>query len=260
MAIAALRWWRDAGVSDALTDAPVAWTALPDQNRASADAVVPENPIAPDVASDAAAPDLRAFFPPDCGTAGPDLSGIADLPALRRAAESHEGWAPELTAQKLVFGAGNPQAQVLLLGEAPDADEARTGQPFAGPPGVLLDRMLAAIGLDRSAVYSMNIVMWRPPGGRPPTAAEVFSCLGFTLRQIALVNPAVIVALGPLPFQALVNTNEGIVRARGQWRTVTIGSAGYSLLPTLSPAYLLKQPGQKASSWQDLQALKLRLV
>jgi uracil-DNA glycosylase len=165
-----------------------------------------------------------------------------------------------------VFCDGNPRARVMLIGEAPGAEEDRTGKPFVGEAGQLLDKMLGSIGLDRKAedparaVYITNAVLWRPPGNRTPTPEEMLACLPLLLRHIELINPAIIVALGAVPFQVMVNANEGITRARGQLRTLTIGASTYPLLPTLHPAYLLRQPGQKANSWQDLLALKSQLV
>jgi DNA polymerase len=190
-----------------------------------------------------------------------DLSNIVTLDALRAAVADYDGCSLKATATNMVFSDGSPASRLMLIGEAPGADEDRAGRPFVGQAGQLLDRMMAAIGRSRSgdpaqAVYITNMVFWRPPGNRTPTAQEVQLCLPFVLRQIELVDPAVIFTLGAVPFQGLVNTTEGITRARGTWRSLAIGGKSYPLLPTLHPAFLLRQPGQKANVWRDLIALK----
>lgn len=149
----------------------------------------------------------------------------------------------------------------MLVGEAPGEDEDRQGKPFVGRSGQLLDRMLAAIGLDRSTVYITNVLPWRPPGNRSPTPAEIAVCLPFVERHIELVDPALLVLVGGVAAKTLLGTQEGIVRLRGRW--LLHSSPGLSRpLPTLAtyhPAYLLRSPAHKRDSWRDLLTVKNKL-
>jgi uracil-DNA glycosylase len=246
---ALLRWWLDAGVTTATGDVPTSWLAAP---------------AAPAPALQRAEPETighSANPAPQLLKASPELASIETLEALRAAVAAFEGCALRATATNMVFSDGIPASRLMLIGEAPGADEDRAGRPFVGQAGQLLDRMLASIGRSRTSdpaqgCYITNMVFWRPPGNRTPTAQEVQLCLPFVLRHIELIDPVAIFTLGAVPFQGLVNTTEGITRARGTWRTLEIGGKSYPLLPTLHPAFLLRQPGQKANAWRDLIALK----
>lgn len=149
----------------------------------------------------------------------------------------------------------------MLIGEAPGADEDRLGKPFVGVSGQLLDRMLACIGLDRRSTYITNVIFWRPPGNRPPTAAEIAACLPFVERHIELVSPEVLVLLGAASAQTLLARNDGITRLRGRW--FPFESAGMArpvpAMPVYHPAYLLRQPAQKRAAWRDWLAILARL-
>jgi DNA polymerase len=164
-----------------------------------------------------------------------------------------------------VFADGAATARVMLVGEAPGAEEDRAGRPFVGPAGQLLDRMFASIGLDRSGLRIVNTVPWRPPGNRNPTDAEVAICLPFLHRHIALVAPAALFVLGAVAAKALLPEPErhlGIRRLRGTWRELEIPGleAPLPCLPSYHPAYLLRMPAAKAEAWLDLLSLKARLV
>ena len=139
------------------------------------------------------------------------------LDALRALLENFDGCALKSTATRLVFADGNPQARIMFVGEAPGRDEDIEGLPFVGRSGKLLDRMIAAIGLDRSKAYIANVIPWRPPGNRTPTPQETQICLPFIQRQIELVNPDVLVTLGNPSTQTLLSTREGIMKTRGKW-------------------------------------------
>ena len=182
------------------------------------------------------------------------------LDALRDAMLRFEGCSLKKTATQLVFADGAPGASVMFGGEAPGADEDRIGRPFVGRAGQLLDRMLAAIGLDRTRVYIANVVPWRPPGNRTPTPQETAICLPFIRRQIELCSPRILVTMGNPSTQTLLGVKEGITRIRGAWRTYEI-SPGRTVpaLPTLHPAYLLRIPAAKRWSWLDLRALRAAL-
>nr|WP_238310645.1 uracil-DNA glycosylase [Methylobacterium organophilum] len=182
------------------------------------------------------------------------------LEALEALLRGFEGCGLRFTAKNLVFADGNPQARVMFVGEAPGADEDRIGKPFMGRSGKLLDRMMAAIGLDRSGAYVANIVPWRPPGNRNPTPQEVSICRPFIERQITLVDPDILVCLGAPATQTLTGTKDGILKARGRFYPYRLGDGReIRALATLHPAYLLRQPVQKRLAWRDFRALKAAL-
>jgi uracil-DNA glycosylase family 4 len=165
------------------------------------------------------------------------------------------------TATNTVFSDGNPTAPIMMIGEAPGADEDRIGKPFVGRSGQLLDRMLAAIGLDRTGVQITNVIYWRPPGNRKPTAAEIASCLPFVFRHIVLSQPKVLVLAGGTAASSLLDMAEGITRLRGRWFDLAIPGLDAKLptLPMFHPAFLLRSPERKREAWRDLLALKAKL-
>jgi uracil-DNA glycosylase len=165
------------------------------------------------------------------------------------------------TATNTVFADGNPAAPVMIVGEAPGADEDRIGKPFVGRAGQLLDRMLAAIGLDRTGVQITNVIYWRPPGNRKPTAPEIASCLPFVLRHIALSRPRVLVLTGGTAAATLLDVTDGITRLRGRWLDLQVPGLDAKLptLPMFHPAFLLRSPERKREAWRDLLALKAKL-
>ncbi len=179
---------------------------------------------------------------------------------LKAALEEFDGCGLKRTASQTVFADGNPQARIMFVGEAPGADEDRRGMPFVGPAGVILDRMLAAIGLDRQNAYITNVVPWRPPGNRTPSSQEIAICLPFLQRHIALVNPDIIVCLGAVPVQTLLGIKEGVTRVRGRWFDLEIENGRkVPTLATLHPGFLLHSPGQKKLVWKDLRELAKKL-
>ncbi len=188
-------------------------------------------------------------------------AGCADRDALRAALAGFDGCALATTAMNLVFSDGNPDAGLMLVGEGPGAEEDRAGLPFVGPSGLLLDRMLGSIGLDRENLLITNLIPWRPPGNRNPTDSEVAVCLPFLLRHIALVRPARLVLLGGMAAQAVLGSKTGITRLRGRWTEVAIEGLAdpVPVLPMLHPAYLLRTPGAKRDMWRDLIALRRSL-
>jgi DNA polymerase len=204
---------------------------------------------------------LGAAVPGDAavGAAREAARSAATLDDLRSALAAFDGCNLRTTAKRLVFADGNPQARLMLIGEAPGREEDEQGLPFVGRSGRLLDRMLAAIGLDRSAVYIANVVPWRPPGNRTPTPQETEICKPFIARQIELVDPDVLVFLGGAAAAALTGTSEGILRLRGRWMRYETGHRGIAAMPTLHPAYLLRQPIHKRLAWRDLLEIRQAL-
>jgi uracil-DNA glycosylase len=184
----------------------------------------------------------------------------ATLEALRALLDAFEGCMLRATATRLVFADGNPKSRVMFVGEAPGRDEDLAGLPFVGRSGKLLDRMMEAIGLDRTKAYIANIVPWRPPGNRTPTPHESAICLPFILRQIELADPDILVCLGQPSTQTLLGTKEGITRTRGRWFKFNTGSREINALATYHPAFLLRSPLQKRLAWRDFLALQKALA
>lgn len=180
-----------------------------------------------------------------------------DWPELRSAVKACRACALHETRTQTVFGVGDPSAELMVIGEAPGAEEDRQGEPFVGRAGQLLDLMLAAIGLKREQVYIANILKCRPPGNRDPKPQEAACCEPFLMRQIALVRPRVLLAVGRVSAQNLLHTDAPIGRLRGRW--FELGPGHIPLLVTYHPAYLLRSPEEKAKAWRDLQQLALRL-
>lgn len=155
----------------------------------------------------------------------------------------------------IVFGVGAQRARLVLVGEGPGREEDERGEPFVGEAGRLLDRMLFAIGLERSEVYICNVVKCRPPGNRDPEPGEIAACRPFLERQLAAIAPEIILALGRVSSQSLLADNTPISRLRGQWRDYQ----GIPFLPTYHPAYLLRNPAAKREAWEDLKQVLKRL-
>jgi DNA polymerase len=276
--IEALRWQIEAGADEAIGEAPVdryraaaapaavALTAPPVAARSAAPPpdTTPALPL-PDVARPAAAPLASA------SQAEADARAVAaaapTLDALRAAVAAFEGCALKRTATNTVFADGDPSASVMFIGEAPGADEDRKGKPFVGRSGQLLDRMIVHIGLDRhkageAGAYITNILFWRPPGNRDPSAAEIAACLPFVERHIELVAPRVLVFLGGPSAKTLLGRTEGIMRLRGRWFNYQTRQGGPTIpaLAMFHPAFLLRSPGQKREAWRDLLAIRARLA
>ena len=183
-----------------------------------------------------------------------------DLAALEAAVGAFDGCALRETALNLCFADGGPHAEVMLIGEAPGAEEDRLGRPFVGQSGKLLDKMLATIGLERAAVYITNVIYWRPPGNRSPTQAEIAACQPFLERQIELLKPKIIVFLGGIAARGLLGVKEGVTKLRGRrFVYTTADGTRIPAMVTFHPAFLLRQPAQKRLAWRDLLALRQRL-
>ena len=185
-----------------------------------------------------------------------------NLDQLRLAVEAFDGCGLKRTAMNTVFADGNPHADLMLMGEAPGAEEDRKGLPFVGAAGHLLDRMLAAIDRDRTSAYISNILFWRPPGNRNPTNEEIALCLPFVQRHIALVRPRVLVLVGGVAAKTLLNRSEGITRLRGKWYKYYPDDSGIPVDATavFHPAFLLRKGHQKRETWQDLISIRARLT
>ncbi|PZA09848.1 uracil-DNA glycosylase [Rhodopseudomonas palustris] len=258
-----LAFYLDAGVDCALAEDPVN-RMLDDAPEPIASATESSRAVKPALQAQPTPPPPRPAQPatPDAAivSARESAATAPTLEALRDLMQRFDGCALRGTAKQLVFADGNPQAKLMLVGEAPGRDEDIEGLPFVGRSGKLLDLMLAAIGLDRNSVYIANVIPWRPPGNRTPTPQETQICLPFIKRQIELVNPDLLVTLGNPSTQALLGTRDGIMRTRGRWFDFDTGTRTIRALPTLHPAYLLRQPTYKRLAWQDLRAIATALA
>ena len=255
-----LAFYLEAGVDCALGDTPINRLEEPDAVPPAAaprPMVAPPNPLRPMPAPLPAVPRSEITVAPEAAIASAREAArtAPTLEALRALMESFDGCALKHTATRLVFADGNPQARVMFVGEAPGRDEDIEGLPFVGRSGKLLDRMIAAIGLDRSTAYIANVIPWRPPGNRTPTPQETQICLPFIQRQIELVNPDVLVTRGNPSTQTLLSTREGIMRTRGKWFDYETGTRTIRAIATFHPAYLLRSPSYKKMTWLDLRAV-----
>jgi uracil-DNA glycosylase len=246
-ALAALAWLVDAGVDTLVEAAPRNWLAAP-----VASLLVAAPP------SETVAPARRVHQPepkPEPGnTALTAALGAADtLPALAEALAQWRGAAP-------MFADGDPAAGVMVLGAMPSPDDVAEGRLFAGTAGRLLDRMIAAIGRDRTNTYLANVLHWPTPGGRNAERDELAAALPIVRRHIALARPRALLVLGGPAAAALLGVEQGINRLRGQWQTLTIDDASVAVLPSFHPDYLLAHPAHKALAWRDLQIFEAALT
>ncbi|MFZ1194868.1 MAG: uracil-DNA glycosylase [Pseudolabrys sp.] len=251
-----LDFYAETGVDALLGESPVDRFASTEPAEPAARSVQPVTPAADLNSVTRAAP----AAPPAPDEAVMQARSVAKnaktLDELRAILDRFEGCALKSTASQLVFADGNPEARLMLVGEAPGREEDIEGLPFVGRSGKLLDRMLAAIGLDRTSVYIANIVPWRPPGNRTPTPQESQICLPFILRQIELADPDILVCLGGPSAQTLLGIREGITKTRGRWFAFETGKREIRAMPTFHPAFLLRSPLQKRFAWRDFLAIK----
>ncbi len=244
-----LDWYVEIGVDEATTAVAVDRFAVPP--------ALPPVQAAPARGSQAPAPTAAA--PEDARSLAASASSLTELVEVINA---FDGCPLKRTATTTCIADGNAQASIMIIGEAPGAEEDRQGKPFVGPAGKLLDRMLAAIGLDRTRVYITNTLYWRPPGNRTPTPAEIAVCLPFLERQVELLSPRLLVYAGGTAVRAMFDTapGEGITRLRGRWlRLEREGREPVPAIAMFHPAYLLRQPLKKRESWRDLLAIRERM-
>jgi uracil-DNA glycosylase len=263
-----LHFYSEAGVDTPLEDLPVDRFSQVEAKRIAPAAPVQrapgpqQQPESPQPSQPAPSTLTRATVPDDAkiAMARQLASSAATLEELREQLGAFDGCNLKFTAKNLVFADGNPNASIMFVGEAPGREEDLEGVPFIGRSGQLLDRMLAAIGLDRTSAYIANTIPWRPPGNRTPTPLETEICRPFFERQIELANPKLLVALGGPAAKALTNATEGILRLRGNWKSHSTASGiEIPVMPTLHPAYLLRNAAQKRFAWRDFVSVKMRL-
>lgn len=242
-----LRWLVDAGADEAVQDAPIDRFATPAKAPATAAPATfrpAQRPasVTAQAVSQSTAPGAAREIAAACKT----------LAELKSALENFNGCELKRFAKHTVFADGNPKARFMFIGEAPGRDEDEQGLPFVGRAGKLLDRMLAAADLDRTKVYITNVLNWRPPQNREPTPEEAAMCLPFLRRHIELVAPEILVMLGAVAVRHVMGLTEGIMRLRGNWQVYQSGAHAIPVMPTLHPAYLLRQPSSKRLAWRDM--------
>ncbi len=250
--LATLAWLTEAGADESVGTTPVDRLAAAATKTNSARATAP--PIRQ--------LEVRAPAPPASDAIGSAIeiaTRCQTLHELKTALESFDGCALKSFATHTVFADGTPDHGVMCIGEAPGHDEDRIGLPFVGRAGKLLDRMLAAINLDRTKVYIVNVLPWRPPDNRNPEPTEVAKCIPFLRRHIELAQPKILILLGAVAVRHVVGHTDGIMRLRGNWLEYHVGGHMVPVMPTLHPAYLLRRPIDKRLAWRDLQAIASRI-
>ena len=278
--LATLNWLVEAGADEAVADAPVdrlvarsnpsleggaKLASRSGDNFGEGSATRPKSP----------SPKMPSAFSALPPREGPTATPVADdaiggamaaaaaatsLAELKAALEAFDGCALKRTATNTVFADGVAEGGIMLIGEAPGRDEDRVGKPFVGRAGQLLDKMLASIALDRKTnAYITNVINWRPPDNRDPAPEEAAACLPFLRRHIELANPGVIILLGAVAARHVVGISDGIMKLRGRWLEYRVGDRMVPLMPTLHPAYLLRQPAHKKLAWRDLQAVREKM-
>jgi uracil-DNA glycosylase len=259
--LAWLDWYRAMGATELIGDRPIDRGALAPPAAARQETWSPPAPPSTPTAKPrppAAEWPLALRSPGAVAASAREIAtGCGSVAELERALAAFDGCALKETALNLCFADGNPAAEVMLIGEAPGAEEDRKGKPFVGPSGQLLDRMLATIGLDRTSVYITNVIYWRPPGNRSPTPAEIAACQPFLERTIELVRPKLLVFVGGIAARGLLGVKEGVTKLRG--RRLLYPLADGTTIPALvmfHPAYLLRQPAQKRLAWRDLLTIR----
>ncbi len=279
--LALLDWQRTMGADAVLGDMPLDWLARGPvapgagfawPERAQERVPQPGAPKAPypSAAQLPAAPAIlrpgapaRPQTPLAPSAAETDARRIAraatSLESLGAALKAFDGCTLKATATNLCFYRGAAKSRLMLIGEAPGRDEDIEGKPFVGRAGQLLDKMLAAINLTEADVHITNIVYWRPPGNRTPTPQEALACRPFLERQMELVAPEIVLAVGGAAAKEVLGVTDGIMRLRGKWREIEISGIKVAAMATLHPAYLLRTPAAKQMAWQDLLALKAKL-
>lgn len=279
-ALALLAWYRDSGIDTVEAADPTDFTALdaaafslarpslPHQNPPRAAPLPAASPTAPTAPKPARlGPDDSGVIPHDEALAEAKARAAAapSIAALADAIMQFDGCALKGGARSTVVYDGVVGADLLVLGEAPGREEDRTGKPFVGRAGGLLDKMLASIGYSRQSGDELadacitNTIYWRPPGNRNPTKAEIAICQPFVERFILLTQPKAIMLTGNVPTQAFFEDAPGITRSRGKWRSLELGGQAFPALPMFHPAFLLRQPLQKRLAWADLLAVKENL-
>lgn len=250
-----LSWYILSGVDEICGDEPM--NVLTDQNKQSVSVNAVNNQNSERPATTLLAQENTAA----CNSAREICDKAQTLEDLKAMVESFEGCSLKFSANSTVFGHGNPQAEVMIIGEAPGADEDRIGEPFVGRSGHLLDKMLQAVAIRREDCFITNILPWRPPGNRTPTEGEVAVCLPFLQRQIELIKPRILLLLGGSAANAVLGNADSISNMRGHFIDyITASGMNIPALASFHPAFLLRSPAQKSKAWADMMRLQRKLA
>jgi len=262
--LAVLRWLMEAGADESVSDAPVNRFAQPQSTPLPSASAFAKAPADKSRTAPIAKPEIKTPTTAQAvslstarGAARALAQSCTTLAELKTALMNFDGCELKRHATNTVFADGDPSGRIMLIGEAPGRDEDIQGLPFVGRAGKLLDRMLAEIGLDRRKVYITNVLNWRPPQNREPSPEEAASCLPFLHRHVELADPKLMILLGAVSVRHVLGLNEGITRVRGKWhfyQSVTLNRS-IPVMPTLHPAFLLRQPAAKRLAWRDLLAV-----
>ena len=237
-------WWQDMGV-EATVLPPAPKPRITATRKAPAQTAQKETPAAPDISA-------QMIKAAEQAKAAPTLD------ALKTVLENFDAGVLSDHARNTVFARGNPDADIMVIGEAPGRQEDESGKPFVGPAGQLLDKMFAAIDLGADDLYITNVCNWRPPGNRNPNEEELAMCAPFITRHMELIAPKLVVIVGGVSLQALTGKT-GIMKTRGQWQELDIANQKTPALPLYHPAFLLRRPELKKDARRDLLAIRERL-
>lgn len=265
-AIQALKWLISMGADEIILDHPIDRTARFVDDNLIKDEEIPEQMVQlKKKIDDRPAPvGINQIAPAEgAHDAAACASEATNIKELKEAVDRFDGCALKFTATNTVFSDGSPSAKLMIIGEAPGVDEDIQGRPFVGSSGLLLNSMLRSISIERPTdCYITNILFWRPPGNRSPTNSEIAACLPFVWRHIELINPKIILLLGGTAAKTILGSKEGIMKLRGHWANIMLKEEKRPIpcMPTFHPAYLLRQPARKKETWQDLRAIKTKLL
>ncbi|MCF6214554.1 MAG: uracil-DNA glycosylase [Emcibacter sp.] len=257
-----LQWYMDSGVDETIDDLPQDWFEL---SRSLTQKTTPKSPsptgqsgiIPKKIAPLASKMVSIEHIVQDAARLAASCNSLSELNDVIK---SFNGCSLKNIATNTVFSDGNPDSDIMVIGEAPGVDEDRYGKAIIGKNGQMLDRMFKAIGLSReNDFYLTNILPWRPPGNRKALAEEITICLPFIRRHIELFNPKTLILLGGISANSLINSDLGITRLRGKWLEYDLCGKTIPVRPLFHPAYLLKQPKAKADTWKDLLEIKAKI-
>jgi uracil-DNA glycosylase len=253
--VSMLKWYAECGVDETISDRPTNWFESSKNTQINQQVNEVSSP-----AVRQAAPTPLSSHKENIESAEKVAAAATSLEALKEAILAFDGCSLKNTASNTVFSDGNVNSNIMLIGEAPGAEEDRVGKPFVGQAGQLLDRMFAAINMTRAEdFYITNMLPWRPPGNRKPTDAECETCLPFVKRHIELFKPKMIILIGGTSASSIMNVQTGITKLRGKWGEYQVGDEMIPMMPIFHPAYLLRQPQFKKQAWHDLLSIKARL-
>ena len=254
-----LKWYVECGVDETISETPINWFEQTNNSPIKQQVKTASSPQEQPASRPAKTTPL-ASQKELIDSAEKIAAECSSLEQLNEAILAYDGCSLKKTASNTVFSDGNAQSDIMLIGEAPGAEEDKIGKPFISQSGQLLDRMFGAINMSRETdFYITNLLPWRPPGNRKPTDAECELCLPFLKRHIELFNPKMIILIGGTSASTVLNVETGITKLRGKWNDYTLADKQVPMMAIFHPAYLIKQPHYKKQTWHDLLTIKEKL-